>query len=160
MAEDFAQEATLRVLKNLDSFRGESLFTTWATKVAVRAVVSELRRSRYRDFSLETLTVDGEVMTALDPHIATDQSSSPEKNAERADVMEKVQYALENALTDRQRSALVAVGMNGIPLEIVAEQMQTNRNALYKLLHDARSKLKASLEKEGLSMEYIKDLFA
>lgn len=161
MSEDFAQEATLRVLKNLHSFRGDSQFTTWATKVAVRVAISELRRARYRDFSLEAVTVDGEMMPALDPNFsASARPTNPEKATERADVMEKVQQAIATALTDRQRTALVAVGMQGVPLEIVAEQMQTNRNALYKLLHDARSKLKASLEQDGLSMDYIKDLFA
>jgi RNA polymerase sigma-70 factor (ECF subfamily) len=62
MAEDFAQEATLRVLANLHSFRGDSQFTTWATKVAVRVAISELRRARYRDLSLEELTADGDLL--------------------------------------------------------------------------------------------------
>src|SRR5262245_21266734 len=58
MAEDFAQDATLRVLANLGSFKGNSMFTTWATKIAVRVAVSELRRARYKDFSLDALTVN------------------------------------------------------------------------------------------------------
>src|SRR5256885_8556496 len=59
MAEDFAQDATLRVLANLDSFRGDSRFTTWATKVAVRIAISEMRRARYKDFSLDALSTNG-----------------------------------------------------------------------------------------------------
>src|SRR5258707_8716978 len=59
MAEDFAQDATLRVLANLETFKGQSMFTTWATKIAVRVAVSELRRARYKDFSLDALTVNG-----------------------------------------------------------------------------------------------------
>ncbi|MFC1960117.1 RNA polymerase sigma factor [Chloroflexota bacterium] len=159
MAEDFAQEATLRVLKNLQSFRGDSQFTTWATKVAVRVAISELRRARYRDFSLEEITIDGEFMPNLNVQSRVNQPPGPEKATERSDVMRKIETALATSLTERQRVALEAVGIRGVPLDIVAEEMGTNRNALYKLLHDARVKLRAALEKEGLSMEYMKDLF-
>lgn len=159
MAADFSQEATLRVLKNLDSFRGDSQFTTWATKVAVRVAISELRRARYRDFSLEEVTIDGEFMPTMSMVSSSNQPVGPEKSTERADVMQKIEAALANTLTERQRIALEAVGMRGVPLDIVAEQMGTNRNALYKLLHDARVKLRAALEKEGLSMDYMKGLF-
>jgi RNA polymerase sigma-70 factor (ECF subfamily) len=62
-------------------------------------------------------------------------------------------------LTERQQQALIAVAVKGVPLEVVAEQMNTNRNALYKLLHDARRKLKAHLETQGLSMDYVLNLF-
>ena len=159
MAEDFAQEATLRVLQNLSSFRGDSQFTTWATKVAVRVAISELRRARYRDFSLEDVTIDGELLPDLGAILLSSTSSSPEKTAERADVLDKINRAMRETLTERQRLALEAVGMRGVPMDLVAEQLQTNRNALYKLLHDARSKLRDVLEREGLSMEYILSLF-
>ncbi|MBN1966163.1 MAG: RNA polymerase sigma factor [Anaerolineae bacterium] len=159
MAEDFAQEATLRVLKNLHSFRGDSLFTTWATKVAVRVAISELRRARYKDFSLEALTGDGEVMPDLSDSFGTERPVGPERSAEQQDVIGKIEQAIQEALTERQRAALVAVGLQGVPLEVVAERMDTNRNALYKLLHDARSKLKATLEHDGISMEYVLKLF-
>jgi RNA polymerase sigma-70 factor (ECF subfamily) len=70
-----------------------------------------------------------------------------------------VQQAIATALTERQRAALTAVGFRGVPLEIVAERMGTNRNALYKLLFDARLKLRTALEAEGLSADYIRELF-
>ena len=159
MAEDFAQEATLRVLDNLDSFRGDSQFTTWATKIAVRVAISELRRVRYRDFSLENLTVEGELMPNLSANAAADLPISPEKATERHDVVEKITRAIQESLTERQRIALNAVALHGIPMDTVAEQMGTNRNALYKLLHDARRKLRAALEHEGLNMDYILNLF-
>ena len=78
MAEDFAQEATLRVLKSLPSFRGDSQFTTWAMKVAVRVAISELRRARYRDFSLEALTLEGEVMPMFGSLLTSDLPVGPE----------------------------------------------------------------------------------
>src|SRR5512141_2826438 len=78
MAEDFAQEATLRVLASLDSFRGDSQFTTWATKVAVRIAISEMRRARYKDFSLDALTADGDLQARATPSINSMPPDRPE----------------------------------------------------------------------------------
>ncbi|RMG88347.1 MAG: RNA polymerase sigma factor [Chloroflexi bacterium] len=160
LAEDLAQDATLRVMANLDSFRGESRFTTWANKIAVRLAISDLRRARYKDYSLDELTVDGELMPVLSSSsINSDAPANPETYTERNDVMQKVDRALDEALTERQRQALVAVALHGVPIDVLAERMNTNRNALYKLLHDARRKLRAHLEAQGLSMDYVMKLF-
>lgn len=161
MAEDLAQDAVLRVLENLDSFRGDSRFTTWATKIAVRVAISDLRRARYKDFRLDDLTADDELLPAgvLSTAVPQDTALTPESAAERADVMTKIDEALKAALTDRQYQALDAVVLRGIPLEVVAEKMNTNRNALYKLVHDARRKLRAHLESQGLSIDYMLELF-
>lgn len=160
MAEDLAQDATLRVMENLGSFRGDSRFTTWATKIAVRVAISDLRRARYRDFSLDDLTADGELMpTTSMSSVTGTPEQSPESQTEREDVMQKISDALKEALTERQYQALVAVALQDVPLEVVAERMGTNRNALYKLLHDARRKLRTFLETEGLSTNYMLNLF-
>jgi RNA polymerase sigma-70 factor (ECF subfamily) len=160
MAEDFAQDATLRILDNLASFRGDSRFTTWAMKIGTRTAISELRRARYKDFSLEAITADGEFMLGLDQSENTNRRPpNPEKVTERQDVLRIISEALEDALTERQRAALEAVTLRGISMDIVAEQMDTNRNALYKLLHDARKKLRSHLETQGVAMSYILDLF-
>jgi RNA polymerase sigma-70 factor (ECF subfamily) len=159
MAEDLAQDATLRVMENLSNFRGESRFTTWANKIAVRLAISDLRRARYRDFSLDDMTADGDILPAAATTATDGNLPSPELSAERADVMAKITRALESSLTERQYQALAAVALRGVPMDIVAEQMGTNRNALYKLLHDARRKLRSQLEAEGLSMEYVMELF-
>lgn len=156
MAEDLSQDATLRVMDNIHNFRGESQFTTWANRIAVRLAISDLRRARYKDFSLDDLTADGEIFPATEKNNAP---PNPETAVERADVLVKINKALEEALTERQYRALVAVALNGVPMDIVAEQMGTNRNALYKLLHDARRKLKAHMEAEGLSTDYMMNLF-
>ncbi len=160
MAEDFAQDATLRILNNLHTFRGDSRFTTWAMKIGTRTAISELRRARYKDFSLDELTADGELMVGLDQ---ADNNQvhpvSPEKFTERGDVLRIISQGLDEALTERQRQALEAVTLRGIPMDIVAEQMDTNRNALYKLLHDARKKLRTYLESQGVAMSYILTLF-
>lgn len=159
MAEDLAQDATLRVMENLDSFRGDSRFTTWATKIAVRVAISDLRRARYRDFSLDDLTADGDLMPGTTNAITGTAEHTPENQTEREDVLHKISLALKDALTERQYQALMAVAVQDIPLEVVAERMGTNRNALYKLLHDARRKLRSYLETEGLSTHYMLDLF-
>jgi len=158
MAEDLAQDATLRVMDNLANFRGESRFTTWATKVAIRLAISDLRRSRYKDFSLDELTADGDLLP-ISTKLATSASPTPEKVAERDDVLEKIDLALKEALTERQYQALVAVALKGIPMDVLAERMGTNRNALYKLIHDARRKLKTHLESQGISTDYMMNLF-
>ena len=160
MAQDFAQEALLKVLDNIDSFRGESMFVTWAAKIAARVAISELRRARYKDYSLDHLTAEGEVMPAITSlAISPEDSPQPEYMTERNDVLEQIDDAIQHALTERQRIALLAVAFEGVPIEEVAEQLGSNRNALYKLLHDARTKLKTYMEERGLTLDYIIDLF-
>lgn len=157
MADDLAQDATLRIIDNIKNFRGESLFTTWANRIAIRVAISDLRRARYKDFSLDDMTAEGD----LPPSKAVDNNDNPtpEESVERGDVLTKINKALEEALTERQYQAIAAIALKGIPMDIVAEQMGTNRNALYKLLHDARKKLRAHLESQGLSMNYMLGLF-
>lgn len=158
MAEDLSQDAVLRVMDNLDNFRGESRFTTWANKIAVRLAISELRRARYKDFSLDNLTANGDFLSA-DASIVGEAPPNPEKAAEQDDVMGQIDSALREALTDRQYQALVAVALHNVPMDVVAEQLDTNRNALYKLIYDARRNLKNYLETKGLSTDYMLDLF-
>lgn len=159
MAEDLAQDATLRVIDNIQNFRGESRFTTWANKIAIRLAISDLRRARYRDFSLDDLTKDGDWLSADSASITSTPQPTPEKATERDDVMDKIDAAFKDALTERQYQALVAVAIRGVPMDVVAERMGTNRNALYKLIHDARRKLRAHLETQGLSLDYMMTLF-
>jgi RNA polymerase sigma-70 factor (ECF subfamily) len=159
MAEDFAQDATLRVLDNLGSFRGDSQFTTWATKVAVRIAISDMRRARYKDFSLEALMGDGDLRANATAVVNSPPPDRPETATEKHDVMDRIMTAFEQVLTPRQRAALEAIVLENVPLDIVAEQLGTNRNALYKLVFDARRKLRAYLAEQGLPSEYIFDLF-
>lgn len=160
MAEDLAQDATLRVMENLGSFRGDSRFTTWATKIAVRVAISDLRRARYKDYSLDDLTAEGDTLPAGATNSVTGTPTiGPENETERADVMQKISRAMEEALTERQHKALVAVALQDVSLDTLAEEMGTNRNALYKLLHDARRKLRSHLEAQGLTTQYMLDLF-
>jgi len=158
MAEDLSQDTVMRVLNNLDNFRGESLFTTWANRIATRIAISELRRARYRDFSLDNITAEGETLPA-EASLISEPPTGPERAAEQSDTLSHVMALLAESLTDRQYKALEAVALRGVPMDVVAEQLHTNRNALYKLLHDARRKLKTALEANGLTVDYVLNLF-
>lgn len=146
---DFAQEALIRITGNLDSFRGESRFTTWAQKIAVNVALTELKRRRWRDVSLQELYARREAddRGPAEPQLTTEQL------ALQNTVLEELRRIIEEDLTDRQREAVVAVLLEGMPISEVARRMGTTQNALYKLLHDARRKLKRQMEAAGLPAE-------
>jgi len=154
LVEDFVQEALIKILDNLDTFRGESKLTTWAQKIAIRVAYTELRRKRWQDVALEDLLPE-DSGPDFTPAILTDTQYSPEEKTAQQLILETIMRVIEQNLTKRQRDAIMAVMAGGMPLEIVAEKMGTNRNALYKLIHDARKRLKRELLAEGLSVEDI-----
>jgi len=149
--EDFAQEALIKIMSNLDSFRGESRFTTWAKKIAMNVALTELKRRRWRDVSLEDLLAR---RTATGRGLANPQLT-PEQVAFQNMVLAKLRGIIDEELTDKQREAVVAVILKGMPIAEVARRMGTNQNALYKLLHDARKKLKLRMEAVGLSPQEV-----
>ncbi len=149
LAEDVTQETLMRVLKHLDSFEGRSQFTTWAHKIAVRVALTELRRRRWKDVSLESLTNSAEGDISSQP--IADTAPGPETVMEQADLLARVQKMMLEELTDKQLRAMMAVAIRGMPLEEAARRLGTERNALYKLLHDARLRLKRRLAREGLT---------
>lgn len=159
LTEDFAQDALLKILKNLETFRGESKFTTWAQKIAIHVAFTELRRRRWKDISLQDIieTPEGDEYT---PKILTDPSISPEEETTQHDILDIVFNLIDTELTERQRTAMLAIIQGGMPLEEVARRMDTNRNALYKLLHDARKRLQVKLEeKAGMTAQEVMEMF-
>jgi RNA polymerase sigma-70 factor (ECF subfamily) len=157
LTEEVAQETLLRVLDQLHTFEGRSMFTTWVHKIAIRIALTELRRKRWQDSSLDEM-VDNEE-SPVSPRILEDSSATPEQIAERADMMERVRRVIEEELTERQRRALIMLGLQGMPMEEAARRLKTNRNALYKLLHDARLRLKQRLQTEGLDAQEVLTAF-
>ncbi|HMZ08557.1 MAG TPA: sigma-70 family RNA polymerase sigma factor, partial [Anaerolineales bacterium] len=149
LVEEVTQETLLRVLDQLDTFEGRSLFTTWVHKIAIRIALTELRRKRWRDASLDELTENEDAPPP--PGLLADPQASPETSAERKDMISRVRRILEEELTPKQHQALVLLGLQDVPMEEAAKRMKTNRNALYKLLHDARLRLKKRLALEELS---------
>ncbi len=156
--EDFAQDAVLKILDALDTFRGEARFTTWANKIAVHVAFTELRRRRWKDVSLEQMVEmpDGDVI----PRTWVDPAADTEQQALQRELLDVVRQVIAEELTDRQRQALVAARIHGVPLAELARRMGTNRNALYKLLFDARQRLQRRLLAKGLSTEDILAAFA
>jgi RNA polymerase sigma-70 factor (ECF subfamily) len=150
LAEDFCQEALLRVIDNLDSFEGRSRFTTWAHKIAVRVALTELRRKRWQDVSLEKLVSEDGAESMM-----TSEELGPEPEAERSDMLAWMKRIMMEELTEKQRSAIAAVAFGSMPLEEVARRLDTNRNALYKVIHDGRLRLKRRLAREGMSPQDI-----
>lgn len=158
LAEEVAQETLLRVLDNLETFEGRSKFTTWVHKIAINIALTELRRKRWEEFSLDDLVDDEEsppVIRLMLDHDAV----TPESVVEGDDVLQRVKRVIMEELTDKQRKAMIAIAFKKVPLEEVARRMGTNRNALYKLMHDSRLRLKHRLEREGLTTEAIFEVF-
>ena len=155
--EDTAQETLLRALAALDTFEGRSQFTTWVYKISLRVALNELRRRRWRDVSLEGLMED-EAEDSASYQFASFEPG-PAAVVERADVLQRVQQIAMEELTERQRAAMHAINVQGVPMEVVARRMGTNRNALYKLLHDARRRLKHRLQREGLPPKELLEMF-
>lgn len=157
--EDFAQDALLKILDALDSFRGESRFTTWAQKIAVRVAFSALRHRHWRDVPFPG-TMDDDQHSDFVPDSLIDPLASPETQALQGSALDLLRRVLAEELTDRQRQALVAVVLQGMPLAEVALRMGTNRNALYKLVHDARQRLKRRMAAAGMPAEEMLAAFA
>ena len=153
LVEEVTQETLLRVLDQMHTFEGRSQFTTWVHKIAIRIALTELRRKRWQDSSLDEMVDDEE--KPVSPAILEDTSASPEQIAERSDMLNHVRRVIDEELTDRQRRALIMLGMQGMPMEETARRLNTNRNALYKLLHDARLRLKQRLQTEGLDAQEV-----
>ena len=142
--DDILQDSLLRVLAALDQFEGRSRFVTWATAVAVRVGLGELRKRKWRDVSLEALVADAR----FEPPAAEDAAP------ERRELIEAMDRVIQSELTEKQRTVLLAE-MRGMAQDEIARQMGTNRNALYKLSHDARCRLKRGLEMAGFGAESL-----
>lgn len=156
-AEDFVQEATLKILDKLHTFAGRSQFTTWAHKIAVSVALTELRRKRWKDNSLDgMLTTDEGDYT---PKFIADKTPQPERATEQAEMLAHVQRLIDEKLTEKQKMVLETAVIQGKATKEVAQIMDMKPNAVYKLLHDARLRLKRELENEGLTTTDIISVF-
>ena len=159
----FTEEALVKILNNIESFRGESKFMTWAQKIAVRVAFSELRRKRWENISLQDLSpawVSEQDADASALLWLPSAEPSPERRITRQSLRAVLAYLIKEELTDLQRQALVSIVLRGMPIEEVAHRLNTNRNALYKVLHDARQRLKRRLEAQGVTVEEVLAVFS
>jgi RNA polymerase sigma-70 factor (ECF subfamily) len=153
--EDAAQDSLIRILDRLDQFAGRSRFITWATSIAIHMAMTELRRRRWKDVSLDQVMQDAEFL----PRQAVDGNLGPDARLVRTALLEKMHEVIQTELTDRQRTVLLAE-LKGMPQEEIVRHLGSNRNAVYKLSHDARKRLKRGLESAGYQAEDIHAAFA
>jgi len=156
VAQDLAQDALLTILKNLEEFRGESKFTTWAYRFAINMSLVEARRQRWKNLSLDRILEDSELP---DFQFEDKESPDPDRAAQQQEIWEAVRDVIENELTDRQRAILTAIVFEDVPVDVVTKEFRMNRNAVYKMVHDARAKLKKRLEERGFDVADILNLF-
>ena len=149
IALEAAHDALMNVLRRLDDFRGDSRFTTWAYKFALYEAAVKLRR---REWQGRELPLEPEDWTLF-----SDTGPTPEREAELRELVDELKRALREALTPHQRTVLVAVALNGVPIDVLAERLDTTRGALYKTLHDARAKLRRHLARRGVAIEPTKE---
>ncbi len=156
VAQDLAQDALLTVLNHLDEFRGESKFTTWAYRFAINMSLVEARRQRWKNLSLDNLLSNP---LLPDLQFEDENAADPELAARQQEIWSVVKDVIEHELTPRQRDILTAVAFEDVPMDVVTERFATNRNAVYKMLHDARTKLRRSLEERGFNVDEILGAF-
>lgn len=148
--EETLQETLVQILTNLETFRGDSAFTTWATAVAIRVAFRELRRRKVRAHRVDRFA---EVRDEVE-HIVDAKAVPAFEAAAQSQVVEALRAAIETSLTERQRVAIVAE-LSGVPTVEIADRLGTNQNALYKLVHDGRKKLRKVLETSGFSADSL-----
>jgi len=134
VAHQSAHDALVAVLAKLDDFRGESRFTTWAYKFALYEAAAKTRRRAWQGRELPTAPEDWPAVAAR------------EHDFETAETLRAISQAIETRLTPQQREVLIALAVNGVPIDVLAERRGTTRGALYKTLHDARRALRRHLE--------------
>ena len=159
-AEDCAQDALVAVMNHLSDFRGDSKFSTWAYKFAINIALMTTRRERWKDISLDQLSYSDD--DTLSEWMMRDKSPglAPDQSALRGEVGEIIREVIERDLTDKQRSVLIMMIFNEVPMDEVVRRLHTNRNAIYKLLHDARRKLKNGLQARGFEVGETLVLFS
>jgi RNA polymerase sigma-70 factor, ECF subfamily len=147
IANQAADDALVSVLARLDDFRGASRFTTWVYKFALLEAAVKLRKRSWqgREVPLEPETWS----------LFTSAGMHPDEEVEQSELLTTLQQAIAKVLTPHQRRVLVALALNRVPIDVLAERLGTNRGALYKTLHDARRKLRQHLDAQGLSVDAL-----
>ena len=145
LAVQSADDALVAIMAKLDTFRGDSRFTTWAYKFALLEAAVKLRKRAWqgREVPLEPETWE----------TFSGERLSPQDRTEQGELFQELQTGIEEALTEHQREVLVALALNEVPIDVLAERLNTTRGALYKTLHDARKKLRAHIASKGMEVE-------
>ena len=144
LAQQAADDALIAVLAKLDQFRGDSRFTTWVYKFALYEAAVKLRRRAWQE---RELPLEPDAWPAF-----ASQALSPGEHLAESELLQALRVAIAERLSAHQREVLVAITLNGIPIDVLAERLNTTRGALYKTLHDARRKLRGELAAEGFDI--------
>jgi RNA polymerase sigma-70 factor, ECF subfamily len=152
LVEDATQEALLAVRAKLETFRGDSRFTTWVYRVAVNVLLGQLRRRRW-EAREQTLS------PAFPDWPLDEQAPSPARAAQVRETWEFVRRVIDDELTPRQRTLLLAHVFTEKPLDLVAADLGISRDAAYKAIHDARRKLRAALLARGITLDRTREIF-
>jgi RNA polymerase sigma-70 factor (ECF subfamily) len=144
LAMEAADDALMAVIAKLDDFRGASRFTTWVYKFALLETAAKLRK---RSWQGRELPLEPEAW-----NLFASVGLAPDEHVEQSELLSTLQTAIGELLTPHQRRVLVALTLNGVPIDVLAERLDTTRGALYKTLHDARQKLRAHLAERELSL--------
>lgn len=145
LAWQSADDAVVSILRRLADFRGESRFTTWASKFAIVEAGVKVRRHAWRGREI--------VLPEGSWPVVADRAPTPHQFAEARDLLSVLREEIDRQLTTWQRQVLVAITLNNVPIDVLAERLNTTRGALYKTLHDARQKLRAALASRGLGAD-------
>jgi RNA polymerase sigma-70 factor (ECF subfamily) len=137
LAVQAANDAMVALLGKLDTFRGQSAFTTWAYKFALLEASVKARRRAWQDREVLLDESAWPVVSAAGPSV--------HEALEDAELLRAVRDAMRTSLTAHQREVFIALALNGVPIDVLAERLETTRGALYKTLHDARRKLRAAI---------------
>jgi RNA polymerase sigma-70 factor (ECF subfamily) len=143
VCQQAADDALIAVTRKLDGYRGASRFTTWAYAFAIFEVSSKLRRHAWRGRAIPTADDD-----AIWDRVA-EGAGRAQARVESAELLRAVRVAVAEELTPRQREVFVAVVLEGMPMDVLGERLDSTRGAIYKVLHDARQKLRRRLERDG-----------
>jgi RNA polymerase sigma-70 factor (ECF subfamily) len=147
IANQAADDALVSILARLDNFRGASRFTTWVYKFALLDAAVKLRKRAWQGREVP-----------LEPEgwgLFSSSDLEPDGEAEQTELLEAIRSAIADVLTPHQRRVLVALALNGVPIDVLAERLNTNRGALYKTLHDARRKLRKRLGERGFALDWL-----
>lgn len=153
--DDVCQDACIKIIDNLATFAGRSKFRTWAVTIAVRTALSSMRKRDWHNVSLESISADA----AFKPRIATDSPQKTDQENNQAQFLKKLEELIGSKLTQKQWIAITAE-LHGMPLSQIAEKLGSNANSLYKLMHDARKKLRQSLEASGFTIDDVHEAWA
>lgn len=149
LAMQAADDALMSILARLDDFRGLSRFTTWAYKFALLEAAVKLRKRAWQG---REIPLAPETWTLF-----SDAGLGPDAEIEQGELLGVVREGIEEALTPHQRRVLLALAIDGVPLDVMADRLGTTRGALYKTLHDARRKLRSHVEAAGLTLDSSKE---